>query len=587
MKNIFLIIISSSLCLISNYIQAQINFINQADTIGVDHSYGFGISGGGVSTVDINGDGWDDLTLATQDGDNLQIYLNNDGNFILQSDLITNTSQSKQVLWVDFDNDGDKDLFVACFDGINRLYENDGNMEFTDITFSSGLPSFSTPTFGACFGDYNRDGFVDLYFSIKTNDFSTNRNFLYQNNGDGTFMDVTFASLSTDQGKSPFCSAFLDFNNDNWPDIYTAHDKTTINTLLKNNGDGTFTDESVNSNSDLVMNAMCVAVGDYDNNGYSDIYVSNSPEGNALLQNNGDNTFGEVAVATGTLFEGIGWGSNFFDADNDGDLDLYVSAMVISATSQLSTFYQNDYGIFSQPNAGFIGDTSSVFSNAIGDFNNDGYPDIITNTFQDASAVWENQGGNNNWIKVKLEGVVSNRDGIGSRIEIYNDGQKQIRYTHCGIGYLGQNSETEIIGLGTYTTVDSVKVHWSSGHTDVLYDQAAGDKLSIIEGSSSNDEIYIDPTANFEMDTVISSISTLENDHGILLSPNPASDILNITSTYELIQSVTVYNVMGKILLFEESENQIDISFLRPGYYLIKVKVKDHEIILPFLKVGR
>lgn len=574
--------------MINNFSFAQINFVNQADTIGVNHSYGFGYAGGGVSVVDINNDGWDDLTLATQEGDNLQIYLNDNGNLILQPDLIDNTTQSKQILWVDFDNDGDKDLFVACFDGVNRLYENDGDLNFTDITLSSGLPFITTPTYGASFGDYNRDGYLDLYFTYKTNNFSTNRNFLYKNNGDGTFLDVTFSSLSADLGKSPFCSSFLDFNNDNWPDIYTAQDKTTTNTLLRNNGDGTFTDESENSNSDLVMNAMCVAVGDYDNNGYSDIYVSNTPDGNALLQNNGDDTFEEVATATGTLFEGTGWGSNFFDADNDGDLDLYVSAMIIGATSQISVFYQNEgNGIFSQPNAGFIGDTVTVFSNAIGDFNNDGYPDIMTNTFQNPSAVWENQGGNNNWIKVKLEGVVSNRDGIGSRIEIYNNGQKQIRYTHCGIGYLGQNSETEIIGIGNENNVDSIKVLWSSGHTDILYDQPAGDKLYIIEGSTTNDEIYIDTTANFEIiDVGINSLSNTK-DHGIIISPNPVNEFLNITSTKnEQIQSLTIHNTMGKVLQTFDLKNQIDISFLHQGYYFIKVKTKENEIIIPFIKIN-
>lgn len=586
MNKIVLILLSS--WMINNSSIGQINFVNKADLTGVDHSYGIGYSGGGVSLVDINNDGWDDLTLATQDGDNLQIYLNDNGQFILQPDLIDNTTQAKQVLWVDFDNDGDKDLFVACFDGVNRLYENDGNMQFTDITLSSGLPLIATPTYGACFGDYNRDGYLDLYFSYKTNYFLSNRNFLYKNNGDGTFLDVTFSSFSADHGKSPFCSSFLDYNNDNWPDIYTAQDKTTTNSLLKNNGDGTYSDVSEDTNSDLVMNAMCVAVGDYDNNGYSDIYISNTPIGNALLQNIGDETFEEVAVTSGTLFEGTGWGSNFLDADNDGDLDLYVSAMIISATSQISVFYENEGdGTFSQPNAGFVGDTVTVFSNAVGDFNNDGYPDILTNTYQDPSAVWENQGGNNNWIKVKLEGVVSNRDGIGSRIEIYNNGQKQIRYTHCGIGYLGQNSETEIIGLGTSDIVDSIKIIWSSGHTDILYDQPSGDKLYIQEGSTTNDQIFIDTTANFEIIEV--GINSLSNkiDHGFIISPNPVNDLLNITSTKnEGFQSLTIHNSMGEVIRTYGSKNQINISFLHQGYYYINIKSKGGEFIIPFVKTS-
>lgn len=589
MMNKFLLVISHMfLCLISNQTTGQNHFINQSMNLGVNHSYGVGYAGGGVSVVDINNDGWDDLSLATQDGDDIQIYLNVNGTFVLQPNFINNTAQTKQLLWVDFDNDGDKDLFLATFDEINRLYENDGEMNFTDITIAAGLPFFATPTYGACFGDYNRDGYLDLYFGSKTNTFSTNRSFLYKNNGDGTFLDVSFESLSADYDKSPFCSAFFDFNNDNWPDIYTAHDKTTINTLLKNNGDGTFTDAGVMANADLVMNAMCVAIADYDNNGHSDIYVTNTPAGNALLQNNGDHTFNEVALATGTIFEGTGWGANFFDADNDMDLDLYVSAMVITDSSKTSVFYENDgNGNFSEPDAGFVGDTATVFSNAIGDFNNDGYPDIMTNTFGEiSSAVWENQGTNNHWIKVELEGVVSNKDGIGSTIEIYTDGLKQMRYTHCGIGYLGQNSTTEIIGLANHTMVDSIRVIWSTGHMDVLYNQPAGTQLLIVEGSTTNDEIHIDVDTNFEIDTVTTTHLSENIIPEISIYPNPVKDFLRIDADLENIQRLEIFNNKGQLLLNPKSNKSIDISSLEEGYYILKIRTIKNEFTFPFLKVN-
>ncbi len=561
----------------------QVLFQDQAANVGVSHSYGTGIAGGGLSVVDINGDGWDDLSLASQEGDVIQVYLNNNGVFELQSNLALNNNETKQILWVDLDNDGDKDLFITVLNGIDRLFENIGDLTLLDITPDSGLPFIPSPTYGATFGDFNRDGFLDLYYVNKDNVFDTNQSYLFQNNGNLTFTDVTIQSQTADMGKAPFCSAFFDVENDGWPDIYTAHDKNKINTLLSNNGDGTFTDAGMSTGTNLVMNAMCTTIGDYDNNGFLDIYVTNLPAGNALLQNNGDGTFTDVAAGSGTLFNGTGWASNFLDADNDGDLDLYVSASIASADAPTSTFYLNNGdGIFSEPYAGFEGDTVTVYSNAIGDYNNDGYPDIFTNTYNDQSSrVWGNQGGNHHFIKVRLEGVISNRDAIGSFIEVYVNGNRYMRYTHCGEGYLGQNSNTQIIGIGDAEAIDSLRVIWSTGHIDVLYQPAINTSLSILEGSTTDGEILVDPSTSFGDNTTNIQITSLLKP--VILYPNPVSETLRIETSFHHYQHIEILRNDGTWIQEIPFRSSLEVGHLAKGHYYLRLIGENRVVVLPFL----
>ncbi|MEN0006880.1 MAG: VCBS repeat-containing protein, partial [Bacteroidota bacterium] len=238
---------------------AQIFFTDQATALGINHQYDFSIPGGGVSFVDFNGDGWDDLTLATDEEAHIQFYQNNNGSFELLEPLVPYTGQTEQLLWVDYDNDGDKDLYVATFRDYNRLYENVGDLELVEVTEEVGLPLDTVNTYGAAFGDYDRDGWLDLYYGIRTGVIPNNTMALFRNNGDGSFSETTIFANAQDPGNAPFCSTFLDYNNDHWPDLYTANDRFTRNTLLKNNGDGTFSDNSIFSGTALAMNAMCVA----------------------------------------------------------------------------------------------------------------------------------------------------------------------------------------------------------------------------------------------------------------------------------------------------------------------------------------
>ena len=346
-----------------------------------------------------------------------------------------------------------------------------------------------------------------------------------------------------------------------------------------NNGDGTFEDVSTRSNTALGIFAMCVTVGDYDNDGWQDIYVTNTTEGNALLHNKGtageyqNVMYEEIANELGLGFYGIGWGSSFLDADNDGDLDLYVSGSLTGTSSTSSVYYENnDDGTFFIPSIGFADDTVASYSNAIGDYNNDGYPEIIViNTSPHASQLWSTDSGQHRWIKILLEGVLSSRDGVGSRIEIYTPGKKQSRYTHCGSGFLGQNSSTEIIGVGSFDKIDSIHITWLSGHIDKLYDVAVNQKLHIQEGSTTDGRINFDPNI---MDVVSDTKDLLLPSIPVLIYPNPVGEIINIERTHKDLQHFEIYNFEGVKLVSDRilsKKVQIQVSDFPPGIYLISV----------------
>ncbi|MEO5907217.1 MAG: VCBS repeat-containing protein, partial [Saprospiraceae bacterium] len=339
--------ILSTLGLISET-NSQILYSESASSSGVIHEYGNGDPGCGVSFYDFNQDGLDDLSLGGIEGRGISFYQNTGGIFN-KVDLNVNIPyEIKQILWVDVDNDGDKDLYVACFDGYNLLFKNKGNLVMEDITQLAGLPTEIHRGFGALFSDFNRDGWLDLYYVKRRTEADSilNENRLFLNHPNGVFTEVTDLAGVADRGRKPFCSVAIDYDNDKWPDIYINNDKQTINTLLHNNGDGTFSDVSAETHTNIQMDAMGTALGDYDNDGWLDMYVSNIPTGNVLLHNNGPDdqgifTFTDLAPASGTTFNGVAWGTNFLDADNDGDLDLYVNSMLAGEAQINSTLYEN------------------------------------------------------------------------------------------------------------------------------------------------------------------------------------------------------------------------------------------------------
>lgn len=559
--NVLLVLVLSILFLTD--LTGQIQFSEEANSLGCgDSTYGTGSLGGGVAFFDFDQDGWDDLTLATGAGLPIRFFKNTNG-FFTEVDLgINNTFETKMVQWVDFDNDGDYDFFVTANLDHNQLYENDGQMNFTDITVQAGLYIEDHFTFGSSWGDFNNDGWLDVFVISHLEIFDGDSSLLYQNNGDGTFTEVSESAGILQDSFLSFCAAFFDYDKDGWQDIYVANDRDPVNHMYHNNGDGTFTETGLATGTDFSIDAMSTTIDDANNDGWLDIYVTNTGAGNLFLENNGDGTFTDKAHLNGTLMESVAWGAVFLDGENNGFKDLYVSAMVDDPLVALtSAYYKYDgVGLYSIPtNSGLYDDHAVSFGNAIGDINSDGFPDIaVINYDPNEMFLYQNESApTNNWLKVKLQGVTSNRQGIGSWIEISVNGERQYNYTLCGEGYLGQNSAYEFFGIGAATEIDYVKVNWLSGAEDFIINPTINTHMTIVEGSTLGLQDY-------------------ENTAELRIYPNPSDGILNVHVTEALLGSTMfIRDLSGRVLFSSEinsSDTVFELDSFSTGIYLVTVQ---------------
>ena len=548
----------------SNFSYAQIAFEDVANQIGVNYSYGDSEYGGGVSFADFDNDGWDDITYASEYGVDLYFFKNTNGVFNLVTfNGISNVSKAKQVIWVDYDNDGDKDFFVTAIEGKNAFYSNDGEMNFTDISSTIGIFQTDLFTYGASFGDIDNDGDLDLFISNRSPE---DHNYLYRNDS-GIYVDITGTSGISLEGQLSFCSIFFDYDKDGLQDIYVSNDKEeNINRLYKNLGDGVFQDVSDSSNAGVDVSAMSTTLGDFNNDGWFDIYITNTPfsqvssiQGNVLLKNNGDGTFTNVATETGTSFDSVGWGSVFLDADNDGLLDIYVSSSENGNGSLISSafYHQQDDETFIIPqDIGFNTDLRESYTNAIGDINNDGKPEIVVGNDTENNFLWQNNTSNeNNWLKVKLEGVISNKDGIGNTIEISVDGQSQYRYTLAGEGYLSQNSFYEFFGTALSNLIDFIKVTWTAtGVTETFNNIEVNQSITIKEGIGIlNDNNYI-------VEDLLS------------IYPNPSNDgVFKLSTKNNESITLKVYDLSGRLIFKVKSlkdNDEFSLNHCKKGIYV-------------------
>jgi hypothetical protein len=443
--------------------------------------------GAGVTMYDFDGDGWDDLTFCMSQ-DSLKLFRNNEGSYEPYPSPLYVVGESKHATWVDFDNDGDQDLFLTRYNGPNTLLRNDGDMSFTDISDASGIdPVTTATTYGAAWGDYDKDGFLDVYI-CNYNWLDGVTNWLMHNNGDGTFTE-TGLNLGVDNSSLPsFQPTWIDYNNDGWPDLYVINDKVPTNALYMNNGDGTFTDVSMAAGADYSIEAMCNAVSDFNHDGFLDIYMTNNSSGNKLMRNAGDGTFDEWASIADVEVFMLSWGATWIDYDNNTWDDLYVATDFALFANQNWFFESNgDETFTSNLNLGFTTDGGPAYSNSKGDIDNDGFYDFAVSSIDPFPAkVWQNQGIGGNSLKVTLQGTVSNRDAIGSWVRYYMNGDEYVLYTLCGEGYLGQNSQHKILGMADNEMIDSLQIEWPSGLIENYFDLAAGQSFTFIEGENSS-----------------------------------------------------------------------------------------------------
>jgi subtilisin family serine protease len=394
----------------------------------------------------------------------------------------------------DMDNDGYSDLFVGCRDR-SFLFLNNEDGTFTDISESSDIKNVSA--FNGVVFDYNNDGLLDI---LTGSSLGMGGLSLLKNNGDRTFTNV-IQQAGLPQNFTPYCGqiASFDYDNDGDQDLlisdYNGRDDPDQSIkLYRNNGDGTFTNVTIESGIDNTRGgASGVAIGDYNQDGYLDIYLSeffySSPNlnNNALYKNNGDGTFANVTEEAGNPGMGTGgmwWGVDFFDYDNDGYLDLYITYCGDGVITTNTLYRNNSENVFMNvTDKAFSRGVSPGYAAAcMGDYNNDGAVDIYAPSSSwggpGAGSLLKNMiGREKNWIKIKLEGTTSNRDGYGARVSLTINGRKQIREIHTS------SIETYPIhfGLGDTAVVDEIMVHWPSGINQTLNNVSTNQTIVIIE----------------------------------------------------------------------------------------------------------
>ena len=472
--------------------------------------------GRGLALFDYDNDG--DLDLYLVNGCDLPIpdaastqtnilFRNKEGKFVDVTSIasVGDTGYGLGCCTGDYNNDGHVDLYVTNF-GPNILYKNNGDGTFTNVTEHTGVGGNQLSS-GCTFVDYDADGYLDLYvvnyvkFNINKNPECSRKGVptyctpevlegaadkLYKNNGDGTFTDVTkIAGIIAPPGKGlgVVCG---DVDNDGDVDIFVAND-TTPNLLYLNNGNGTFTEDALFAGVALsedgqAFSGMGTNLGDYDNDGFLDIIITNfQDQVNNLYQNTQNGYFNDVSFTTGIGEKSLpylAWGVDFVDFNNDGWLDIFVAnghlddniALIdpVGTYAQLNQIYWNN-----QKTSFVISRISGLpkvsRGTAFGDIDNDGDVDIVVSNLKDVPTVHRNDGGNvGNWISIKLIGTHCARDAIGARVTITAGELIQIRDVKSGSGYLSQNDLRLHFGLGNVETIDTISVRWICGHVDTI-----------------------------------------------------------------------------------------------------------------------
>jgi hypothetical protein len=409
----------------------------------------------------------------------------------------------------DYDNDGDPDLYLTNF-GANRLYRNDGDGRFVDVTSAAG-PGLDDARWStsASFSDYDADGDLDLFvanyvdFTVAgakachepagARDYCGPLQFrpvpdrLFRNNGSGTFTDVTESAGIAGANGAGLGVAAADFNQDGRPDFYVANDGMA-NNLWLNRGDGTFTDEALLSGTAFNADgrpegSMGLAVGDPDNDGDDDIVVTNiTRETHAFYRNLGQGRFEDVRVASGVggaTAPYTGFGIDWIDYDNDGRLDLFVANGAVTMVEAL----RDDSFPYRQPNqllrnhsGGRFRDVSVEAGSALalaevsrgaafGDVDNDGDVDVlVTNNNGPVRLLLNETNARHHWLEVRLQGTVDNRQGLGARVGIRRtDGTIRWRRAHADGSYLSSSDPRVHFGLGPTPDIEGVVVHWPGG----------------------------------------------------------------------------------------------------------------------------
>ncbi len=498
-------------------LRAQV-FFNGSDAYGISQYNWDGHYGSAVTMADWDNDGWPDLTFGGTSGA-IRTWRNLGGTGFEMIPLPwVSDGETKALLWADYDNDGDDDLFVLEASGRCGFVEHDGMGGFALIQDTGGvglgpsqLPQAETESGGASFGDMDGDGDLDLHICryVEMPNFEEDglRNVLLRNEGNFHFTNVTEESGIDVHLRLSFQSAWWDFNEDGHQDLLVINDKGGANSMFENQGDGTFIDVAPNFGTDIVIDAMTLTLGDFNQDGRQDLYHTNTwfggdGLGSKLLVQQEDGHFTEESAEHNLALDQFCWGAAWMDVDNDTDLDLFVAEHNGLEPYGLNFLWENQ--VETDMNSG---ETSHVFEAfgedvygldylnshvvASGDLDRNGWVDfVVHNVGNHKARIWMNGGFGNGYssVTIGLQGIVSNPDAAGAKLTVYSPSASQSRILHVGENYLSQESEYEVFGLGEDTVIDSVTVVWPSGLVE-LFDASAhelvpGGFYVLEEGSS-------------------------------------------------------------------------------------------------------
>lgn len=476
----------------------------------------------GMSIADVDQNGFNDIIVggsydgvrvitASDDGTSFSIQMLGGPNIFVQ-----NTN------FADINNDGAIDFFACHDDGVSSPYANDGSGNLTyDLNLINAVSagdSDNSGNYGSIWTDYDNDGDLDLFISkcrlqaAGNPDDPRRLNVLYQNDGSNNFTEVA-EEAGLRPKRQTWSTNFEDIDNDGDLDaVMVNHDLPSQ--IYENNGDGTFTDISSSSGVSGILASMGLGIQvmmeDFNNDTFIDIILTSTDQNHQLLLNNGDNTFTTV--------------SNPFPSSND-----------------------------------------EIQSAAVGDLNNDGFIDVIAGYatgFNNSSNVDDqlfiNNGNDNNWTRIHLEGIESNINGIGARVEIQGAWGSQIREVRAGESYGTQNALASHFGLGTATQIETIIVSWPSGNVDTIENVDSNLNLTIVEGEG------------------LLSVEEVANKETFIVFPNPASTQINFTlNPTTTVSTIYVYDLLGRQVLAQNTQptgtQSIDISKLNTGVYFISV----------------
>lgn len=578
-----------------NHVFAQVNF-----------------NGGGVAFVDIDKDGDDDVYLVG--GDLKDRLFVNDGTGIFSEITesagisITEEYYTTGANYGDIDNDGDEDIYVNTFytNSIsqfsrNLLFQNNGDNTFTEI-WGIGDPKDNSLTLGTTFIDYDLDGDLDIYNvnyvevirftydedgAVSGFDHDCFANYLYRNDGNGQFTDVTQSLGLGDTGCALAVTA-TDFDSDGDLDLIVGNDFGPFiepNKIYRNdyNETGKFTEVGSMMGGDQEIFSMGIAIGDYDNDLDLDYYISNLGK-NVFLEME-DNQFIDVAQQAGVENEfsgynsslAVSWGNLFADIDNDMDLDLFVSNGYVPAPAFVDNstldpdrlFINNGDKTFTEV------DTSAGIQNnlasrgcAYSDIDMNGSLDIFSVVYNKpgfgldpTSCLFKNSTENsNNWVKIKLEGTTANRSAFGSKIYVYTGSDTQMAELNGGASFCSQNTSYLHFGIGQHQAVDSIKVVWPGSESFQIEKSIQINSVNYIKEGLSNNLNELD-----------------QND--ITVSPNPSSGLFGVSESNNVeIDRILIYDLNGKQLKTTTSR-KIDLSNYPSGVYLLKVQTEDKKLL--------